>query len=206
MKSTRSAFALTAAVIVATASIVTYVYADEVKHEAAHTTQQAAATAAKTADSNAVKPYPLDYCLVSGEKLGEMGDPVVKVYNGQEIKFCCKMCTPKFEADQAKYLVKFAAAVEEIHAASAKVSDTSKTAKSDSSKAAPTKLAKLDWCIVTGETLGEMGKIIPYTYKGRSLEFCCKNCIKKFEKRPDYYMARLDSALAGQIQQPVEEE
>ena len=29
---------------------------------------------------------------------------IVKVYNGQEIKFCCKPCIEKFEADQAKYL------------------------------------------------------------------------------------------------------
>jgi YHS domain-containing protein len=206
MKKTKTAFALTGLAMVATAMIVTHVFAGDVKHEAAHTTQQAAATAAKTTDSSAVKPYPLNYCLVSGEKLGEMGAPVVKVYNGQEIKFCCKMCPPKFEANQAKYLAKFAAAVTEIHAAAAKSADTSKAVKADTAKVAPAKLSKLDWCIVSGETLGEMGSPIPYTYKGRSLEFCCKNCIKKFENKPDYYMARLDSALAGQIQQPSEEE
>ena len=53
-----------------------------------------------------VKPYPLDTCIVSGEKLGGMGKPVVFVYQGQEIKFCCKMCQPKFEKDPAKYLKK----------------------------------------------------------------------------------------------------
>ena len=54
-------------------------------------------------------PYPLDYCVVSGEKFGgDMGDPVVFVYtnNGmnQEIKFCCPMCKPKFLKDPATYL------------------------------------------------------------------------------------------------------
>lgn len=51
-------------------------------------------------------PYPLDYCIVSGEKLGAMGDPVVKVYNGRKIKFCCNMCPKTFEKNQAKYLKK----------------------------------------------------------------------------------------------------
>ncbi|HRX54423.1 MAG: hypothetical protein R3F31_10435 [Verrucomicrobiales bacterium] len=52
------------------------------------------------------KPYPLDTCLVSGEKLGEMGAPVVINHEGQEIKFCCKSCLPDFKEDPAKYLKK----------------------------------------------------------------------------------------------------
>ena len=52
------------------------------------------------------KPYPLDTCLVSGEKLGEMGKPFEIVYEGQQIKFCCKNCAPKFAKDPAKYLSK----------------------------------------------------------------------------------------------------
>ena len=52
------------------------------------------------------KPYPLTTCLVSGEKLGEMGAPVVFTHEGQEIKVCCKSCKPKFDKDPAKYLKK----------------------------------------------------------------------------------------------------
>jgi YHS domain-containing protein len=63
--------------------------------------------AAPTADkAAAIKPYPLPTCLVSGEKLGSMGEPVVMVHQGQEIKFCCKSCKPDFEKDPAKYLSK----------------------------------------------------------------------------------------------------
>jgi YHS domain-containing protein len=51
-----------------------------------------------------VKPYPLETCLISGEKLGEMGAPVVFVYEGQEIKMCCSGCKKKFDKDPAKYL------------------------------------------------------------------------------------------------------
>lgn len=53
-----------------------------------------------------VKPYPLDYCLVSGDKIGEMGKPVVTTYQGQEIKFCCKDCVEPFKKDPAKYIKK----------------------------------------------------------------------------------------------------
>jgi YHS domain-containing protein len=56
----------------------------------------------------AAKPYPLDVCLVSGEKLGSMGAPVVYVHEGQEIKFCCKSCLPDFKKEPAKFLVKLA--------------------------------------------------------------------------------------------------
>ena len=32
-----------------------------------------------------------------------MGDPVVKVYAGREVRFCCDDCIGKFEKDQTKY-------------------------------------------------------------------------------------------------------
>ena len=58
----------------------------------------------------AAKPYPLTTCLVSGEELDSMGDPVVIIHQGREIKFCCDKCVPKFRQDPAKYLAKLAAA------------------------------------------------------------------------------------------------
>lgn len=57
----------------------------------------------------APKPYPLDKCIVSDEKLGEMGKPFVFVHEGQEIKLCCKSCQKDFKKDPAKYLKKLAA-------------------------------------------------------------------------------------------------
>jgi YHS domain-containing protein len=58
------------------------------------------------AETVAAKPYPLDVCIVSGEKLGSMGDPISIVHEGQEIKFCCDSCPPKFKKDPEKYLGK----------------------------------------------------------------------------------------------------
>jgi YHS domain-containing protein len=60
----------------------------------------------EVAGKEAVKPYPLDTCIVSDEKLGEMGKPFVFVHNGQEIKLCCKKCRSKFDKDPASYLKK----------------------------------------------------------------------------------------------------
>jgi hypothetical protein len=42
-------------------------------------------------------------CPVSGEELGSMGDPVVVMHEGKEIKLCCDSCLPKFNADPAKF-------------------------------------------------------------------------------------------------------
>jgi hypothetical protein len=67
--------------------------------------KQESSPVASAAESSA-KPYPLDTCLVSGKKIGSMGDPVVIPYEGQEIKFCCDSCVPKFRMDAAKYLSK----------------------------------------------------------------------------------------------------
>jgi hypothetical protein len=63
------------------------------------------------AGSADAKAYTLDTCVVSGEKLGSMGDPVVKVYDGQQVKFCCNSCVKDFEKDKAKFLTKIAASV-----------------------------------------------------------------------------------------------
>jgi YHS domain-containing protein len=52
------------------------------------------------------KPDLLKTCPVSGDKLGEMGDPYVFVYQGQEVKLCCPNCKKDFEKDPAKYLKK----------------------------------------------------------------------------------------------------
>lgn len=50
--------------------------------------------------------YPLTTCVVSGEKLGEMGEPYVVQHEGRTVKFCCKSCLKKFNKDPKKYLAK----------------------------------------------------------------------------------------------------
>ncbi|HIJ72896.1 MAG TPA: hypothetical protein HPP83_02235 [Candidatus Hydrogenedentes bacterium] len=50
--------------------------------------------------------YPLDTCLVSGAKLGAMGDPVDRVYGGRLVRFCCPGCIEKFDKNPVQYLEK----------------------------------------------------------------------------------------------------
>ena len=55
--------------------------------------------------------YPLTTCVVSGEKLGEMGDVVEYVHKEEGkpdrlVRFCCSSCIKKFKKDPAKYLAK----------------------------------------------------------------------------------------------------
>ncbi len=51
-----------------------------------------------------LKPYTLKTCIVSGDKLGEMGEPFVYHYKNREIKFCCKGCLKDFNKDPKKYI------------------------------------------------------------------------------------------------------
>jgi hypothetical protein len=73
---------------------------------AAFVTAPLAGFAAEKKDGKA-KPYPMDTCVVSGEKLGEGS---MKTYTftheGQEVKLCCKSCEKDFKKDPAKYMKK----------------------------------------------------------------------------------------------------
>jgi len=66
-------------------------------------------SASRAADT--AKPYTLDYCVYSGDKFGGMGKPVVEVYKGQEMKFCCADCKASFDKDPSAGLKKYQAAV-----------------------------------------------------------------------------------------------
>ncbi len=50
------------------------------------------------------KPYPLQTCIVTDEKLDK--DAHVFVYMGQELKTCCKGCKDDFDVDPKKFLKK----------------------------------------------------------------------------------------------------
>ncbi len=65
----------------------------------------------RAADEPAVKPYTLDYCVYTGDKLGEMGKVQTETYKGQEIKFCCKDCKKQFDKDPEAGIKKYNDAV-----------------------------------------------------------------------------------------------
>ncbi|MCB1061607.1 MAG: hypothetical protein KDN20_01650 [Verrucomicrobiae bacterium] len=55
--------------------------------------------------------YPLDVCIVSGEKLGSMGDPITIQHEGVTVKFCCDGCIDDFKEAPEKYLPKLTQAM-----------------------------------------------------------------------------------------------
>lgn len=63
-------------------------------------------------------PYPLQFCIVSGEHL-EAGQIVTYMYKepGQPdrvLHFCCHKCLARFKADPAKYLKKLDETAEKL--------------------------------------------------------------------------------------------
>lgn len=122
--------------------------------------------------------YPLTTCVISGEKLGgDMGDPIDYVHNNRLVRFCCKGCIKKFEAEPAKFIAQLDKAI--IHEQGASYS--------------------LATCIVSGEELGgdDMGDPIDFVVANRLIRFCCKGCVKDFKKDPAKFLSKLDGAGAG---------
>ncbi len=111
------------------------------------------------------KPYPMEVCVVSGEKLGEMGEPFVIEHQGQQVKFCCKGCKKDFDADPKKFM--------------AKIEEAAKKVKKHPAKT----------CLMSGEPLP--AEAPASIYKGQEFKFCCEDCQKKFDKDPAKYAARL---------------
>ena len=64
-----------------------------------------------------------------------------------------------------------------------------------SSAKADVKTYPLKTCIVSGDKFdGDMGKPITLTYKGQEMKFCCKDCVKDFNKDPDKWIKKLAEA------------
>lgn len=121
--------------------------------------------------------YPMTTCPVSGDKLGgEMGEPVDVVFRNRLVRLCCKMCRAELEKDPAKFMAKLDAAVVD--------------------KQKPS--YPLDACVVSGDKLGgEMGEPFDSVFNQRLVRFCCKGCLKDFQKDPWKYMAKIDAAGHG---------
>ena len=117
--------------------------------------------------------YPLETCVVSGEKLGDMGNPIDFVYSNRLVRFCCKSCRKTFLEQPDKYLDAIDEAAidrQEAHYA-------------------------LKTCLVSGEDLGTMGAPIDRVMGNRLVRFCCKGCITQFRADPLTYLAQLDKAV-----------
>jgi len=121
--------------------------------------------------------YTLDICPVSQQKLGSMGDPVVKKYDGKEVRFCCGGCVGKYEADTEKFDAVIAEKV----------------------KAQQMPHYPLDTCVLMGDPLvDENGQSTAFdvVQDNRLYRMCCKRCVRKLKREPAAAAAKLDRAVA----------
>jgi len=126
------------------------------------------------------KPKPVNtLCPVTDEKV----DPAVQTaqYKGKTVGFCCPDCIKDFNKDPAKYMKK----VEADEAKNKKEGNKGEKPKGEQPAAAVNKL-----CPVEHENA--VDPTAPTTvYKGKTIGFCCDDCIKKFESNPDSFAANL---------------
>ena len=76
-------------------------------------------------------------------------------------------------------------------------SNSAQIVKTPEDKAKAADLAKsypLTTCVVSHDGLGGMGETVDALYEGRLIRFCCKGCVKSFNKNPDKYLKELDAA------------
>jgi hypothetical protein len=114
--------------------------------------------------------YPLDTCIMAGEKLGDKAVDVV--VNNRLVRFCCTKCAAHFKEDVAGNMKKLDAAVIEKQ----KASLTAKT------------------CPVSGEELGSMGDPIHVVVANKTFALCCKGCEKGLKKDAAKYIAMANGA------------
>jgi len=118
--------------------------------------------------------YPLANCPISGKALGSMGEPIIKTYDGREVRFCCASCVPSFEKDTQAQLKKIDAHIVRMQLP----------------------FYPVETCVVSGEKLGSMGAPDDYIHQNRLVRLCCESCRATFDKNPESYIAKLDKAAA----------
>lgn len=115
--------------------------------------------------------YSLSTCPISGKKLGSMGDPVVKLYEGREVRYCCSGCIAKFEKNLAASLSALDAKI---------VADQGP-------------LYPLDTSVVSGKKLPE--KAHEFVYGNRLVRVADEKEKAEFDKEPAKFLKVLDNAV-----------
>jgi YHS domain-containing protein len=49
-------------------------------------------------------------------------------------------------------------------------------------------------CVVSGEALGEHGRVVKVSHEGTDVYLCCKDCVKDFKKNPEKYVKMVKDA------------
>lgn len=115
-------------------------------------------------------PFTLPDCPIGG-RLGSMGDPVVRVYDNREVRFCCAGCIGEFESNQGKYWGKIDEKIVEqqlMH-------------------------YPIDICIVTSEKLG--ADTVNHIHDNRLVRLANAAAVAAFKVDPTKRLKALDEAI-----------
>jgi len=113
-------------------------------------------------------PYSLDVCAVSGEPLGSMGDPIVLVKDGRELRLCCAGCKGAVERQTDSVMSK----VDEKMIA-------------DQQEHYP-----LENCLIAGRPAD-----VEFIAGNRLFKTCCNNCKGAVEGDVAAHIEKLDAAV-----------
>ncbi len=116
-------------------------------------------------------------CPVMDEPLGSMGNPIKMRVKGRNVYLCCKGCIKKLKKEPAKYLA---------------IIPSPAPAKATKVDAVAITLQKN--CPVMDEPLDGMGGPWKVFANGQPLYVCCKGCIKKINKNPGFYLAKIENS------------
>jgi len=136
-------------------------------------TGQAASPAAGQGSAGPTYPYTLPDCPIGGP-LGSMGEPVVKVYDNREVRFCCAGCLGEFESDRAKYWGEIDEKIVEqqlMH-------------------------YPFETCIVTGQELGD--DAINHVHNNRLVRLANREAAAAFKADPAKHLGALDKKIVEQ--------
>ncbi len=114
-------------------------------------------------------------------------------YKGQVIAFCCKNCPKKFEAEPAKYIANLK-----------NFKDPEK--KEEPKKDAPKQAAKAINKKCPVQPAEDVDPKVTVEYKGQAIGFCCKDCVKDFNKDPAKYIKNVKEFKEPKKEEPKKEE
>ncbi len=117
-----------------------------------------------------LKNYTYPDCVVSGEKLGGMGEPVNGIYHNRLLRFCCKSCVKRAEKKFDEIKIKLDQSV--IDAQLAKY--------------------PLKECIVTGRPLDQ--NAVNHVVGTRLVRLANQDAVKEFSANPAKYLAKLSAS------------
>lgn len=116
-------------------------------------------------------PYPLLECAVAGEAFDGDTRPVVRYFDGREVKFCCENCPDRFGEDLEASMASL----------DARIIETQR------------RHYPLATCVTCDAELGDGAH--EFVYQNRLVKTCCVMCEASFHQDPASMTRKMDAAI-----------